>query len=232
MAKLKEKPEEGAPAYMGQFASLMTIMLAFFIALLSLGTEKAATFRDALGSVQTAFGADAGIGVLSFVKMLMPGRPAVEMDSTGDEKLFLGYTKGTFQQQRFSLDHIADTELQSLKRIVRVSTPIRFAPADTAIDSAGQVFLDRFAGMLRGMPERNVTVSCYSSTASGAADQVIAARRAAAVVRYLIENGGIEPERLLPMGYSEVRYLGDVAAHDPEQATLFFISSSPMKTGL
>ncbi len=232
MAKLKKKPVEGAPMYMGQFASLMTIMLAFFIALLTLGKEKVATFRVGLGMVQTAFGLDAGDGMLQFIKMLMPAKPAVEEESAAEQRFFLGYEKGTFQQRRFDLDRITGMELQALKQVVRVATPITFAPAETAIEPASQVFLDRFATVLRSMPERMVTVACYSSTGSGGADQVIAAQRASAIVRYLAENGRVPAERLLPMGYCETRYLGDFATGDSRQATLFFMSSSPAKTGL
>jgi outer membrane protein OmpA-like peptidoglycan-associated protein len=232
MAKKKKAPAEGAPLYMGQYASLMTILLAFFISMLSLGNEKAASFEEGLGLVQTIFNLDAGNGLLEFIRVMMPAKPEADEEAIEQDRFFLGYNKGRFQQRRFDLDNVSDAEMRYLKQVVRVATPITFDPAETVIKASDRDFLDRFANVLRNMPERSVTVACYSFTGSGGADQALAAQRAAAIVRYLMDYGRINPDRLLPMGYSESRYFGDAVPADSDQATLFLVSTAAAKTGL
>jgi chemotaxis protein MotB len=52
----EEEPEEGAPAWMATFSDLCTLLLTFFVLLLSFATMDAKSFRDLAGSVRDAFG--------------------------------------------------------------------------------------------------------------------------------------------------------------------------------
>ncbi|NCC69929.1 MAG: hypothetical protein EOM14_17385 [Clostridia bacterium] len=165
---------------------------------------------------------------MRFVKSLMPYRPEVEEESEGDDKFYQAYTKGTFQNRRFDYNYIDKLELRYLKQVVKVAVPIVFAPASTDINAEGLVFLDRLAAVLRNMPDRSFTIACYCSTGAGTADQELAARRAAAIVRYLEENGQVLRDCLLPVGYSETRYLGDIQMAESGQATLLFISGKAL----
>jgi flagellar motor protein MotB len=48
--------KKGAPAWMATFADLSTLLLTFFIILLSMSTTDVIKFRALLGSVKDAFG--------------------------------------------------------------------------------------------------------------------------------------------------------------------------------
>ena len=52
----QEEHEEGAPAWMVTFADLVTLLLTFFVLLLSFANTDAQKFQDMLGSVKDAFG--------------------------------------------------------------------------------------------------------------------------------------------------------------------------------
>lgn len=55
MAK-KEEPKKGAPAYMLTFADLMSLLLTFFVLLLSMSEIDATRFRKVSGELKKAFG--------------------------------------------------------------------------------------------------------------------------------------------------------------------------------
>ncbi len=52
----EQQAEEGAPAWMATFGDLMSILLTFFILLLSFAEMDETKFKDSLGSVQTVLG--------------------------------------------------------------------------------------------------------------------------------------------------------------------------------
>ena len=55
MAK-KEEPKKGLPAYMATFADMMSLLLTFFVLLLSMSEIDATKFRKVSGSLKMAFG--------------------------------------------------------------------------------------------------------------------------------------------------------------------------------
>ena len=52
----KKKVSKGAPKWTMTFADLSTLLLTFFVLMLSFANIDIAKFRDLLGSVQNAFG--------------------------------------------------------------------------------------------------------------------------------------------------------------------------------
>lgn len=56
MGKKKEEQKPGAPAYMTTFADMMSLLLTFFVLLLSMSEIDATRFRKVSGSLKMAFG--------------------------------------------------------------------------------------------------------------------------------------------------------------------------------
>ena len=229
MKVIRKQEEEGAPAYMAQYTALMTILLAFFITLLSMGKERVSTYKKDFGLVKEGFGLKGGISFMPFFKSVMAGHPGTYKDTDHKKGDLLGYLKGVFEPKRFDVGEIDQTNIQSVGQIVRITTPIVF-PADSAnISRNAQEFLDRLGGILYNLPNHMVTASCYQSTGSPDKDQILAARRAAAIVRYLEERCKIPAERLLAIGYANSQYLGTFKLARSDQAVLFFIKKLTSK---
>lgn len=57
MAKKEKAEAAGAPAWMATFADMMSLLLTFFVLLLSFAEMDVVKFKDAMGSIQTALGA-------------------------------------------------------------------------------------------------------------------------------------------------------------------------------
>lgn len=82
MAKCKKCPPPGLPAYMGTFADLMSLLMCFFVLLLSFSEMDVLKFKQIAGSMQYAFGVQNKIEVKDIPKgtsviamEFRPGRP-------------------------------------------------------------------------------------------------------------------------------------------------------------
>ena len=65
MARKKKEPPKGAPEWMVTFGDLMSLLLTFFVLLLSLSEIKSEQkFQDVMQSIRAAFGYVGGIGAI------------------------------------------------------------------------------------------------------------------------------------------------------------------------
>ena len=76
----------------------------------------------------------------------------------------------------------------------------------TSLSSAGEDILDQNAKIMKDNPDLKVRIAGYAS-ASGTKEynQELSERRAAAVVDYMVNKGGVAPERFDTIGYGETR---------------------------
>jgi flagellar motor protein MotB len=229
MKNSKKDEEPGAPFYMMQYASLMTILLAFFITLLAMGQDGKSDYSEDLGLVQESFFRRGGVGVLPFLKSLMKYRPEVpiEEDTEGD---LLGYLKGTFEFQRFDANQIKKTELRSEGQVVRVFTPITFPTDSTKITGETQKFLDKIGSLFYNLKNYEFTVSCYQTGRNPEKEQSLATKRAMAVMFYLVEECQIPEKKLSNAGYVDTKYLGSVSKDEKKQGLIFFIQKMSSNT--
>jgi hypothetical protein len=220
----QKKPEEGAPAYMAQYTALMTILLAFFICMMSAGMNRVSKYKtEGLGYIRDAFGAKGGMGIMPFVRKLLGGFPKVEKESEGEGDL-LGYVKGTFESEVFSANGIIKSEVLDLGNDIRIRTPVRFgARGDFSLDKTAREFLDRLGGVFLSLPDLALSINCLVSSGNEAEDEVIAAQRAVVIVRHLREYCGIPSERVRGAGYAHSRFLGMEGAAGAEQAVVIVV---------
>lgn len=216
----KKKKEEGAPAYMIQFTSLMTILLAFFICMLTMGKEKTSEYKTGFGYVRDAFGFSGGVGMLSFWKAVMSSYPRAKESDDGKARNLLGFRKGAFTKGRFEADESTKLTHHERSRTVQISSPILFPPGSSHIDEAASKFLDQLGSVFLTTPEQIVTVCSYQDHGAPDPDIRIASRRATAVSRYLVAQCKLPRDRIHSVGFSHTRYLGDI---EDNQATLFLV---------
>ena len=202
MKKSQPSPEsggaKGAPAYMGQYASLMTILLAFFIVMLSLGQSRVAQFRVGVGQIRNMIGMQGGTGVLAFWRsMRYPPVPKVIGDSNDDDQII------TFQigaRDGFSLqsEHLSQISFDDTTRDLRLNTAIQFEPGRILIHRETQSSLDHITTLLHSVDVYRVDVEVWG--AGNAEARTLAARRAIWITRHLVENARIPASRIRAMG--------------------------------
>lgn len=206
-----EKPkEEGAPAYMAQYTALMTILLAFFICMLTMGQQKEAEYKRAgYGQIRDAFSLKGGMGILPYMRAVMGSYPHLGEGPEIEEADSLGYRKGAFEARQLDADGITECNLAYQSRAVRLATPVMFPPGRWDLNRDARAFLHTMGRVFYNLPDTLLTVCCFQQDdgASGISSQLLAARRAATVVRYLESECDIGSERLRNLGYSHDRYL-------------------------
>ncbi len=222
MARNK-KPEGGAPAYMAQFTALMTILLAFFICMLTLGQSRVAKYKNGVGHVRDAFGVSGGLGLMPYWKAIMRRYPEIKPEPDRKKRKLIGYRCGTFHSETVGLAEAIRARLRQTHRSVRIMTPIRFAAGSAALDDEARTYLGSLGQVVFAMTNCRLTISCY---APGDAEETISlsAMRAAAVTRYLVGACGLPPDALSGIGYADTKYLGEL--DKATQATIVFVSRS------
>jgi chemotaxis protein MotB len=200
MAPPPEPRKKGAPAWMVSFGDMMTLILTFFILLVSLSKEQS----DGLMAK----------GVGSFVVALRSfGLPGI-LDDSAEASIFRGV------RQRFNLPPEEEAERQadrhvdaSDKELIRAMAERALAPhrettqpglASFATDSAELTpstmrYLDMIAGSLQPGPGELLQLEGHARDAGeafGGDDRRLAFARARAVSEYLIEERGFPRSRV------------------------------------
>lgn len=199
-----EKAARGAPAYMGQYASLMTILLAFFIIMLTLGQDRVAQFKVGVGLIHNMIGLTGGAGVLEFWRSARrPPAPRVYRPDTEDPAARL-IGREAESRESFSLGGpgVEQISFLSLRGTVRLRSPIRFESGRIRVARASQSALDHAGTLLYALPEHRIVVEVREIVDEGdlSSGRLLAARRAAWLTRHLIEHARIPPGQIRAMG--------------------------------
>jgi flagellar motor protein MotB len=232
--KRREPPqEEGAPAYMAQFTSLMTILLAFFIVMLTMGQEKASRYKmEGFGLIRdSSFGLKGGgLGFMSYMRAALQGHPDIARNGEESaEDRHLGYVRGEFDREQMDAEGIVHTEMQDWGNSVRIATPVVFKDDGWTPDPKSRQFLDRIGDVLYNLKGYRVTVSCYEAAGDDPPTaRMTAARRALAVANYLERQKRVPRTMLHAVGYSDARYMEFADGESPTQKTVFFVRKTPL----
>jgi len=197
MAGRKKKAEGGggAPEWLVTYGDLMSLLLTFFVLLLSFSTISEEDFNQAMMSMQGAF------SVLPRFSGIISNVPRNR------------------QQQEESVHNVARRlrrriQVLGLEREVKIDYDARgglkisfpdnilFEPGSAELKPEAFSFLDEVAGMLNEMPDSFVEVRGHTDNTPPPEGGPyrdnfdLSHARADAVGRRMIESGGISPERL------------------------------------
>ena len=195
-----KEPKKGAPAYMVSFGDMMTLILCFFILLVSLSKER-------------NFGLMAK-GVGSFILAVTSHGLNGIMSDMEKEEVF------EHVRRRFNLPPEEDPErrepdhgdastfelvtaemLEALEphREVRQPSVARFETDSAELGGPGKAYLDTLADSLRPRRGQVLRLEGHAGDAGpahGGRDQELAMRRAEAVRAYLIRGHGFPPQQV------------------------------------
>jgi len=206
----EKKIKKGAPKWTTTFADLSTLLLTFFVLMLSFANIDVEKFRDLLGSVQNAFG----------VQVEERGEfQAVKQEIVNKDSLTVVQQRDALKKQEMEevakqiKEVIENNELIEQSEIhvgtnsvrIRITGSIMFNAGQAEILSQAQPFLD---GIVEAMNSFDYyllieghTDSRPISTAAFPSNWELSGARASAVVRYLINNG-IDNSRLSGIGHA------------------------------
>lgn len=211
--KFTPPPEEGLPPWMATFADLVTLLMCFFVLLLSFANQDIANFRTLMGSIKNAFGVqterpEATHAAFSPTRLEKKG---VKLNQEQKVVLDLTMQLRAFIEEDEELKRSTGVSAEREGVLVRVESAYLFDPGEAKLNDNAPKML---ANVLKILREYNFNCVIRGHTADRDAGKgqypsnwELSAARAAATLRYLVEKGGIDPRRLKAVGYAGTRPL-------------------------
>ncbi|MDR2903349.1 MAG: flagellar motor protein MotB [Clostridiales bacterium] len=234
----KRKPEEppsGAPEWMATYGDLVTLLLCFFVLLYAMSNvdqKKFAALAASFGAVpQSVFetGSAASINELlgnGIMEMPDANKGNAEDRTEADENK----QEAVKELQNMASDfktYLADNNLEEKVALDLTDAYIRLnLPEEVLFDSGSAELkigalpiLDVIATALIEYPASDVEVEGHAddrpiNTIQYKNNWYLSSARATEVTIYLVDNKGINPDRIVPVGYGEYK---PVASNDSEE---------------
>lgn len=230
-------PPAGAPAWMMTYGDLVTQMLTFFILLFTFSSLDTIKFRDAVISLQGAFGVlSGGSQILNLSDM--PTSAPVNLDNTPKSKPTLMEVKNLLDDiikednekkdkdnedsesaANTSKEPLITTILDERGLRIRFTDPVLFDLGKAEIKSDAVGILASVADILATLPNlmqvEGHTDNIPIRTARFKSNWELSSIRSCEVLHYLVQEGGIDPENLAAAGYGEYHPLmrNDTSEH-------------------
>jgi chemotaxis protein MotB len=244
----------GAPGWLATFSDLCTLLLTFFILLLSFAKTETAKYEAAIGSLRNAFGGN----VLKAGEVMRSGKSPNDaptmIDSDMPAKPFpIEFLTSEGLLDKHEVNRESDTQLNQLKKMladnelsesanvyempesitVRMKDKIQFRVGSTGIDEINIQVFDRLIKMMR---ENNWNILVEGHADAGevlAKDSsvdayALSAQRAMAVSKALIQRG-VTPGRITTLFYGDSRPLDKTNPNVSDRRVEFVLKKTDLR---
>ncbi|MBG0775093.1 MAG: OmpA family protein [Desulfovibrionaceae bacterium] len=199
---------EGLPEWMATFSDMVTLLLCFFILLLSFAKQDINTFKTLMGSVKDAFGVQIKRKDAPYAAFSPTNYERKDVELSQQNKQILGLVL----QLKNVLD---DPKLKKVTKVtadddgvvLRVDMSEMFDPGSAHLKPSAEAI---FARVIKILKEYNFNVVVRGHTddqppnnAQYPTNWELSSARAAAALRYVMEHGEIPPTRLKAVGYAD-----------------------------
>ena len=209
-AGLEEEESGGGAAWMATFADMMTLLLCFFILLLSFATMDVVKFRDAMGSVQEALGVqfehDGAFEAVASSPLQLD-----EFEANGalveDQALLAELSQAIAEE---GLDDEIGAEIDGRGVVVRIDGQVLYQQGEADLKLESDPILTRIAGLIRGT-EHRVMIEGHTDdipirTARYPSNWELSTARAIAAMQFLVDQE-VDAARVGVAGYADLRPL-------------------------
>ncbi|MBF0143808.1 MAG: OmpA family protein [Magnetococcales bacterium] len=205
--------KKGAPAWLLTFGDLMSLLLTFFILLISMSTTDIVKFKDAAGSLKEAF----GIQTIQQITPLPTGENFITTEF--QQEVILVRLKEKLEVILENNTDAGEAELISLEEgfLMPLNHDFLFVPGTHTLTPEARPVLMQIATVIGGIPNL-IRVEGHTSEETPptpyASNWERSAAEAAAVVHFLATEGGVDPHRLQVRSMGE--FLPRVASASPK----------------
>lgn len=200
----EEECEEGAPAWMVTFGDMMSLLMCFFVLLISFSTMDVVKYRSLVGSLRSAFGSQHAIvtritsGREATVSLgeSQPGKTSLTDDELENELVAAVETEGMTGQATL---HRTDRGI-----VLRVRRDILFEPGTATLLPDAMPLLKKVALVCRYFT-RKIYIEGHTDNFPIRSERYLSnwelsSARASSVVRYLTDVELLAPEKFVASG--------------------------------
>ncbi len=204
MAKKAKKPMAGAPLWMVTFSDMMTLLLTFFVLLLSMATLDQVRFQQAAESLSGAF----GVGVLESSTRTEVAPPQVMSRVPIDDD----FNARVYQRLRTQLRELKlDRQIELVKDrgavVLRVDEAILFDVGRSTLNPDADPVLRKVAELVRPLP-LNVKIEGHTDDiGDDMQNWELSVARAVSVLRFMVSDQLLPLARISATGYGSHRPL-------------------------
>jgi len=211
--KKAKKSSDGAPAWMVTYSDLVTLLLTFFVLLLSMANMDPIKFVKVANSMKSAFGIIGKIDSVEVAPKVINIAPKIENDMA--QRV---YKRIQAQLNQLKLDKDIILVLDRGAVVLRVDNTLLFAPGRTNILPAAFPMLRHIADLVRPLPFHLHTEGHTDSTGNEDANWDLSMDRATSVLKFFASEKLYPLERMAAVGYGSQR---PIAPNDtPENRAL------------
>lgn len=218
--EIKKKPpeeppvDEGLPAWMATFADMVTLLLCFFVLLLSFAEQSEEKYRDALGSIKGAFGVKEIRAVSDEMALFNTSQTAKELTAkiSHDERLLLGVImriKSLLEDESEELVEGTGVTADRDGVVFSANSASIFKPDSAELSPEANRILNKVITVLKdyklNLVVRGHTDDSPISTPRYPSNWELSAARAAMALDYILDKGDIEISRAKAVGYADTR---------------------------
>jgi len=202
--------KKGAPAYMMTFGDLMSLLLTFFVLLISMATFEPTKFAMTTQSLQGAFGV-----LETFPTVLVLPIVNIPKFSKNDARRQIAAQEVQQMQEKLKKKDMEDgvkVKVTETGIAVLLSDPVSFASGSDELNPKSLEVIREVGKILDRQPQAQVRVEGHTDDVpirSGkfASNWELSSARALRIVKALSVNSSIHPGRLSAVGYGEHRPL-------------------------
>lgn len=201
-------PEAGIPAWMATFADMVTLLLCFFVLLLSFTNQDITNFRVMMGSVQEALGVqedDASALAAPYAETSFQERRSVRENR---EIVELGARLKKFIRAK-DLSSMARVSSDKSGVMLRFNNSAMFAKGSAELSSDAKKAM---GVVVEGMKNKKFNLIIRGHTDGEKSESrlfnsnwELSAARAARCLRYVLEHSDIPAKRMKAVGYASAK---------------------------
>jgi len=205
--KRTEEDHENLDRWLLTYADLITLLLAFFVLLYMFSKQDAREYDKMTSQLKAIFSGGTGIADKGStagsqpIELLLKGDSNEEIKRLLEEQIQIPLTEGGEK----NISVITDER----GIVIRIMDMAFYDTGKADLKEKARETLDKIIPVIKSIPNDlrieghtdNVPISTYEFKSNWE----LSARRATEVVRYLIENGDIQPRRISAAGYAEYR---------------------------
>ncbi len=195
----------GAPAWMVTYSDLVTLLLTFFVLLLSMANMDPVRFTEASSSLKDAFGMHARPAHVEFAIPILPSPPITKFTPVQQAMTTKVYDRIKSQLNLMQMNNEVDAVKKDSDTIIlRVNDSVLFKPGQSRVSPNAYPMLRNIADIIRPLPMK-LRIEGHTDdipiSQNPIANWDLSVSRAVSVMRFFKQGDLLKIDRMAATGY-------------------------------